>query len=198
MARMEITDQNHSSDISSEQEVNRYTEKLAQTFGLNEQNAEVYNTLPSITDFGRIKGKNMTDTKKDYLFSPPAVRLKEEQGGSENRTLKKQLDDYHSEYISLKRTVKRLERDVKCLEREIEDLDECVDKDTVVDLIHEIVPSLINEKGRSSSYSSETSEESDSVETYVVRERKAVPHAFAPSAKQRRRERPRKVKRMVV
>jgi hypothetical protein len=191
---MEITDQNHSSDISSEQEVNRYTEKLAQTFGLNEQNAEVYNTLPSITDFGRIKGKNMTDTKKDYLFSPPAVRLKEEQGGSENRTLKKQLDDYHSEYISLKRTVKRLERDVKCLEREIEDLDECVDKDTVVDLIHEIVPSLINEKGRSSSYSSETSEESDSVETYVVRERKAVPYKQRRKGSQRDQARPRKVK----
>jgi len=39
------TDQNHSSDISSEQEVIRYTKKLAQIFGLNEQNAEVYSAL---------------------------------------------------------------------------------------------------------------------------------------------------------
>ena len=40
-----VTNQNHSSDISSEQEVIRYTEKLAQTLGLNEQNAEVYSAL---------------------------------------------------------------------------------------------------------------------------------------------------------
>ncbi|CAG8645800.1 11035_t:CDS:2, partial [Gigaspora rosea] len=90
--------------------------------------------------------------------------------------LAKKLDDYHSEYISLKKTVKRLERDVESLETELEDLDDCVDKDTVVDLIHEIVPSLINEK------------ESDSAETFEVRERKAVSH------KQRRKARPRKVK----
>jgi hypothetical protein len=43
----------------------------------------------------------------------------------------------------------------------------------VVDLIHEIV---FLEKSKGSSYSSETSEESDSVETFVVRERKAVPY----------------------
>ena len=40
-----ITDQNHSSNISSEQEVIRYTKKLAQIFGLNEQNTEVYSVL---------------------------------------------------------------------------------------------------------------------------------------------------------
>ena len=40
-----LTDQNHSSDISSEQEVIRYTKKLAQIFGLNEKNAEVYTAL---------------------------------------------------------------------------------------------------------------------------------------------------------
>jgi len=47
MARMELTnDQNHSSDsIYSEQEVIRYTKKLAQIFGLNEKNAEVYTVL---------------------------------------------------------------------------------------------------------------------------------------------------------
>ena len=56
------TDQKHSSDsIASEQEVIRYTKKLAQIFGLNEQNAEVYSAL-----------------------------------SSENRALKKQLEDYHS------------------------------------------------------------------------------------------------------
>jgi translation initiation factor 2B subunit (eIF-2B alpha/beta/delta family) len=103
-----VTDQNHSSDISSEQEVSRRTEKLAQTFGLDKQNAEVYSAL-----------------------------------SDENRALKKQLEDYHSEYISLKRMVKRLERDIKSLETE---LDECVDRETVIDLIQEIVPLIISKK----------------------------------------------------
>ena len=41
-----VTDQKHSSDsIASEQEVIRYTKKLAQSLGLNEQNAEVYSVL---------------------------------------------------------------------------------------------------------------------------------------------------------
>ena len=41
------TNQKHSSDsIVSEQEVIRYAKILAQAFGLNEQNAEVYSTLP--------------------------------------------------------------------------------------------------------------------------------------------------------
>src|ERR1044072_664028 len=108
-----VTDQNHSSDISSEQEVIRYTKKLAQIFGLNEQNAEVYSTL-----------------------------------SGENRALKKQIEDYHSQHNILEKRVKRLERDIKPLEIELEDLDECVDRETVVDLIHEIVPLLISEKGR--------------------------------------------------
>ena len=91
MARMELTDQKHSSDsIASEQEVIRYTKKLAQTFGLNEQNAEVYSAL-----------------------------------SGENRALKKQLEDYHSQHNALEKRVKRLERDVKSLETELEDLDEC-------------------------------------------------------------------------
>ena len=43
-----IANQKHSSDsIASEQEVIRYTKKLAQIFGLNEQNAEVYSALSS-------------------------------------------------------------------------------------------------------------------------------------------------------
>src|SRR5881275_164880 len=87
-----ITDQNHSSDISSEQEVIRYTKKLAQIFRLNEQNAEVYSAL-----------------------------------SGENRALKKQLEDYHSQQNTLEKRVKRLERDVKSLETELEDLDECVE-----------------------------------------------------------------------
>ncbi|RIA84086.1 hypothetical protein C1645_832793 [Glomus cerebriforme] len=119
----------------------------------------------------------------------------------------KKLDDYNSKYISLKRTVKRLEKYVKSLESELDILDECVDRETVVDLIHEIVPSLISRRGlkgnRNFSYTIETdtSEESDSGEIveeshgYQVREKKAVPHALASLAKQRRRVRPRKVKR---
>ncbi|PKC64668.1 hypothetical protein RhiirA1_462117 [Rhizophagus irregularis] len=94
------------SDAFREEEVIRlirYTEKLAQIFGLNEQNAEV-------------------------------------------------------------RGVKRLERDVGSLKIKLEDLDECVDRETVVDLIQEIVPTLISEKGKSSFYSPESSRESDSAE----------------------------------
>ena len=142
MARMELTDQKHSSDsIASEQEVIRYTKILAQAFGLNEQNAEVYSAI-----------------------------------SSENRALKKQLEDYYSQYNTLERRVKRLERDVKSLETELENLDECVDRETVVAIIHEIVPSLINEKSKGSAYSSESSEESDSVKTIVIRENETIPH----------------------
>ena len=159
MARMELTnDQNHSSDSThSEQEVIRYTKKLAQIFELNEKNAEVYTTL-----------------------------------SGENRALKKQLEDYHSQYNTLERRVKRLEKDVKSLETELEDLDECVDRETLVDLIQEIVFSIIAKKGKGSSYLSESSEEFDSVKSIVIRENEAIPH------KQRRKARPKKVKRLVV
>src|SRR5436190_10818908 len=155
-----VTDQNHSSDISSEQEVIRYTKKLVQIFGLNEQNAEVYSAL-----------------------------------SGENRALKKQLEDYHSQHNTLEKRGKRLERDVGILKIELEDLNECVNRETVVDLIQEIVPSLIGKKGKASCcsfYSSESSEDSDSGEIIEVREKKAVPH------KQRRKARPIKVKRLVV
>ncbi|PKC51760.1 hypothetical protein RhiirA1_483052 [Rhizophagus irregularis] len=70
--------------------------------------------------------------------------------------------------------VKKLERSVKSLETELEDLDECVDSKTVVDLIHEIVLSLIGKKGpkgavhKGFSYSSESSEDSDSVEIIEI------------------------------
>ncbi|RGB26826.1 hypothetical protein C1646_769927 [Rhizophagus diaphanus] len=111
----------------------------------------------------------------------------------------KKLDDYNSKYISLKRMVKRLEKYVKSLESELDILDECVDRKTVVNLIHEIVPSLISRRGlkenRNFSYTIEidTSEESDLGEIveeshgYQIREKKAVSHALAPLAKQRRK-----------
>src|SRR5436190_16435487 len=138
MARMELTDQKHSSDSAlSEQEVIRHTKKLAQIFGLNEQNAEVYKALS-----GQIWA------------------------------LEKRLEDYRFEYVKLKRKV-------NLLEAELEDLDEYVDRETVVDLIQEIVLSLIGKKGKASCcsfYSSESSEDSDSGEIIEVREKKAVPH----------------------
>ena len=151
-----VTDWNHSSDVSSEQEVIRYTEKLAQIFGLDKQKAKMYSAL-----------------------------------SGENRALKKQLEDYHFEYIKFKRKVNLLEAEVEDLNEYVEQ-DECVDRKTVVDLIHEIVPSLIGKKDKSSSYLSESSEESDSVKTIVIRENEAIPH------KQRRKARPKKVKRLVV
>ncbi|CAG8745343.1 35411_t:CDS:1, partial [Racocetra persica] len=89
-----------------------------------------------------------------------------------------------AQIFELEKTIKKLERDVAFLETELEDLNDCVDKSTVVDLIHEIVPTHINEKGKSSSYSSDSSdssEESDSVKIIEVREQKAV------SYKQRRK-----------
>ncbi|GBB92052.1 hypothetical protein RclHR1_01960002 [Rhizophagus clarus] len=54
----------------------------------------------------------------------------------ENNVLKKDLKYYHSQHNSLERRVKGLERDVESLKDELEDLDECVDRQTVVDIIH--------------------------------------------------------------
>ena len=146
-----VTDRNHSSDVSSEQEVIRY-EKIANRI------ADMHSALSE--KMGALDGK---------------------------------MDNYYSEY---KKSVKRLKRDMGSLKIELKDLDECVNRETVLDLIHEIVPSLIGKKGqkgcKGSSYSSDSSEESDLVEIIEVREKKAVPH------KQRRRARPRKVKRIVV
>ena len=96
-----VIEQNQPSDsASSEQEVIRYTEKLARIFGLNEQNAEVYSVL---------SGKN--------------------------KLLKKQLEDYHFQYNTLERRIKRLERDMGFLKNELEDLNECVDRETLIVLI---------------------------------------------------------------
>src|SRR6266542_651839 len=92
-----VTNQKHSSDSAlSEQEVIRHTEKTAQLFGLDEQNARAYRALS-----GQIWA------------------------------LEKRLEDYHFEYVKLKRKV-------HLLEAELDDLDECVDRETVVNLIKEL------------------------------------------------------------
>ena len=122
-----VTDRNHSSDVSSEQEVIRY-EKIANR----------------ITD----------------MHSALSVKM---------GALDEKMDNYYSEY---KKSVKRLERDVRSVESELEDLDECVDRETVVDLIQEIVPSLIGKKGPKGA----VHKESDLVEIIEVREKKDVPH----------------------
>ncbi|RGB26764.1 hypothetical protein C1646_770016 [Rhizophagus diaphanus] len=127
-----VADQKYSSDISSEQEVIRYTEKLAQSLELDEQNTRAYKALS-----GQIW------------------------------VLEKRLKEYHIKYVKLKRKVNLLEDELK---DELDDLNECVDRGAVVDLIHEIVLLLISKKGlkgdvhKDSYYSSESSEDSDSVE----------------------------------
>jgi hypothetical protein len=57
-----------------------------------------------------------------------------------------------------------LEKDVRSLKDELKVLDECVDRETVVGLIQEIAFSPKIKKCKGSSYSSESSEDSDSVE----------------------------------
>jgi hypothetical protein len=103
----------------------------------------------------------------------------------ENRALKKQLEEYHSQHNTLEKRIKRLEKDVKAL-------DNCANTDTVVDLIQEILFLLVREKSliknNPSSYSSESFEESNSngrlqsngiikgSHKCQVRKKKAVPH----------------------
>src|SRR6266498_4691927 len=53
--------------------------------------------------------------------------------------LEKRLEDYHFEYVKLKRKV-------NLLEAELDDLDKCVDRETVVDLIKELALSPNNKK----------------------------------------------------
>ena len=104
MARMELTDQNHSSDASSEQEVIRCTEKTAQLFELDEQNTRAYKAL------------------SEQIWA-----------------LEKRLEDYHFEYVKLKRKV-------NLLKAELDDLNKCVDRKTVVNLIKELALSPNNKK----------------------------------------------------
>jgi hypothetical protein len=138
--------------------------------------------------------------------------------------LDEKMDNYYSEY---KKSVKRLERDVRSIENELDVIDDCVGRETVVDLIHEIVPALISEKDQKKNkdfiYTSESSEDSDSGEIveephgYQVRGKKtmninntrsinkiiedaliATKNEIPVPHKQRRKARPRKVKQMVV
>ena len=129
-----VTNQKYSSDsIASEQEVIRRTEKIAQLFELDEQNARAYKAFS-----GQIW------------------------------MLEKRLEDYHFKYIK-----------VNLLKVELEDLDEYVDRKTVVNLIQEIVPLLISKKGKVSSEFSEDSDLNEIIEgfhRYQVREKKDVPH----------------------
>ena len=117
---------------------------------------------------------------------------------NEIRALKKQLEEYHSQYNTLERKVKRLERDVRSVETELKVLDDLdyVSRGAVVDIIEETIFSLVREKclieNIPPSSSSESSEESESVEIIKVRDKKAVPH------KQQKKLRLRKVKRLVV
>ena len=120
---------------------------------------------------------------------------------SENRVLEKRLDDYYSQHKELKKEVNRLgkhiEGRVDCLNDDVDELFaiECCNcsKESINS---SSVPNIKKCKG--SSYSSESFEDSDSDEIIEgphriqVREKKDVPH------KQRRKARPRKVKRVVV
>ncbi|PKK59031.1 hypothetical protein RhiirC2_795417 [Rhizophagus irregularis] len=85
----------------------------------------------------------------------------------EIRALEKRLKDYHFEYVKLKRKV-------NLLEAELKDLDECVDRKTVVNLIHETVPLLIGKKGKGSSKSS--SSESSSSDSDIDEIVKMIKH----------------------
>src|SRR6266496_1927342 len=78
--------------------------------------------------------------------------------------LEKRLEDYHFEYVKLKRKV-------NLLEAELDDLDKCVDRETVVDLIQELAlsPNIkkLPKKGKVNLatvdfYESSSSEESES------------------------------------
>ena len=120
---------------------------------------------------------------------------------SENRALEKRLDDYYSQHKELKKEVNRLgkhiEGRVDCLNDDVDELFaiECCNcsKESINS---SSAPNIKKCKG--SFYSSESSEESDLVEIIEgphrveIREKKDVPH------KQRRKARPRKVKRVVV
>ncbi|RIA81690.1 hypothetical protein C1645_836587 [Glomus cerebriforme] len=80
------------------------------------------------------------------------------------------FDSTHSKQevrkMQKERRVKRLEKDVKSLETELEDLDECVDRETLVDLIQEIVPLLIGKKGKALFESSEDSDSDEIIEGF--------------------------------
>jgi len=150
-----VTDQNNSSDASKEQEVIRYTEKLAQAFGLNEQNAEVYSALSS-------ENRALEKRLDDYY--------------SQHKELKKEVNRLGKH---IKGRVDCLNDDVD----ELFAIECCNCSKESINSSSESSPSAPNiKKCKGSSYSSESSEESDLVEIIEgshrveVREKKDVPH----------------------
>ncbi len=95
------------------------------------------------------------------------------------RTLVKKLNDYYSQHNSLKKTIKRLKKNVKDLNECVE-LNECIDRKTVVNLIQKIVPLIIDKKEpksivhKGSFYLSKSFKESDSVKRIVIKENKTI------------------------
>ena len=164
-----VTNQKHSSDsIASKRKVFRY-EKIANRI------ADMHSALSE--KMGALDGK-MDNYYSEYKKS--VKRLERDV-----RSLKIELEDYYSQHNTLEKRVKKLERNIKSLETKLEDLDKCVDRETVVDIIHEIVPLLIGKKGKSFSYLSESSKESDLVKTFIIREGKAVPYKQQRKGSQR-------------
>ena len=72
-----VAGQNHLSDAPSEQEVIRYTEKLAQTLRLNEQNAEVYSAL---SGENRALKKRFDDYHSEYISKKMPKSKKSKKG----------------------------------------------------------------------------------------------------------------------
>ncbi|PKB96491.1 hypothetical protein RhiirA5_434745 [Rhizophagus irregularis] len=102
-----VTDQNHSSDVSSEQEVIRYTEKLAQSLGLDEQNTRAYKALS-----GQIWAleKRLEDYHIKYVKLKRKVNLLEDE-------LEDELDDL-DECVDRETVVDLIQKIVPSLVRE--------------------------------------------------------------------------------
>ena len=58
---------------------------------------------------------------------------------------------------------------MKSLKIKLEDLNECMNKKIMINLIYEIVLSINDKKGKDSFYSFESSENFDLVETFVIK-----------------------------
>ena len=86
------------------------------------------------------------------------------------------MEDYHSQHNILERRVKRLEKDVKSLKTKLEDLDEYVNRKTLIDLIQEIVLLLIGKKGKTLFEFFEDSDSNEIIERFYRREKKNVSH----------------------
>jgi hypothetical protein len=69
-----------------------------------------------------------------------------------------------------------LERNVRFLKIKLENLDKCVDRNTVINLIHEIVFLPNIKKCKGFSYSFEISKESNSVKIIEIRDKKIIFH----------------------